>query len=255
MSDDWQKTVCILCSVNCGVDVKLDGRHITRVRGNREHVASHGLRLREGAAARLLPERQRPADLASAAARRRHLRGNRLGHRHPRGRRGLRAVRDTYGGASIFYYGGGGQGNHLCGSYGASTRRALGSVFSSNALAQEKTGEFWVDHMLFGTGLSGSYQQAEVAVFVGQEPMAVPWLSARPSDPPRHCGRPEPRAHSDRSAPHGNRGDGGLPFAGASRHRRFLPRGDSWGARTRGSDRSRLHSRPHCKIAMNCSRR
>ena len=79
-------------------------------------------------------------------------------------------VRDTYGGASIFYYGGGGQGNHLCGSYGASTRRALGSVFSSNALAQEKTGEFWVDHQLFGTGLSGGYQQAEVAIFVGKNP-------------------------------------------------------------------------------------
>src|SRR5260370_37144827 len=42
MSDDWQKTICILCSVNCGVDGKLDGRTIARVRGNREHVASHG---------------------------------------------------------------------------------------------------------------------------------------------------------------------------------------------------------------------
>ena len=42
MSDDWQKTICILCSVNCGVDVKVEGRHISRVRGNREHVASKG---------------------------------------------------------------------------------------------------------------------------------------------------------------------------------------------------------------------
>ena len=42
MSDDWQKTICILCRVNCGVEVKLDGRHITRVRGNRDHVASKG---------------------------------------------------------------------------------------------------------------------------------------------------------------------------------------------------------------------
>ena len=57
MSDDWQKTMCILCSVNCGIEVKLDGRHITRVRGNREHVASQRVRLREGAAPRLLPER------------------------------------------------------------------------------------------------------------------------------------------------------------------------------------------------------
>ncbi len=170
MSDDWQKTICILCSVNCGVDVKLEGRHITRVRGNREHVASHGYACEK---AQRLDYYQNGRDRLTSPLRRR-----------PDGSfeeidwdtairevaAGFRRVRDTYGGASIFYYGGGGQGNHLCGSYGASTRRAIGSVFSSNALAQEKTGEFWVDHMLFGTGLSGSYQFAEVAIFVGKNP-------------------------------------------------------------------------------------
>ena len=170
MSDDWQKTICILCSVNCGVEVKLDGRHITRVRGNRDHVASKGYACEK---AQRIDYYQNGRDRLTSPLRRR-----------PDGTfeeidwdtairevaDGFKRVRDTYGGASIFYYGGGGQGNHLCGSYGASTRRALGSVFSSNALAQEKTGEFWVDHMLFGTGLSGSYQQAEVAVFVGKNP-------------------------------------------------------------------------------------
>ncbi len=170
MNDDWQKTVCILCSVNCGVEVKLDGRHITRVRGNREHVASHGYACEK---AQRLDYYQNGRDRLTSPLRRRPdgsfeqvswdiaIRevAERLVH-----------VRDTYGGASIFYYGGGGQGNHLVGSYGASTRRALGSVFSSNALAQEKTGEFWVDHMLFGTGLSGCYQHAEVAMFVGKNP-------------------------------------------------------------------------------------
>ncbi|HXW83682.1 MAG TPA: hypothetical protein VEJ86_04710, partial [Candidatus Binataceae bacterium] len=42
MSDQWQPTVCILCSVNCGIDVKVEDRNITRVRGNRAHVASRG---------------------------------------------------------------------------------------------------------------------------------------------------------------------------------------------------------------------
>ncbi len=170
MADDWQKTVCILCSVNCGVEVKLDGRHISRVRGNREHIASHGYACEK---AQRLDYYQNGRDRLISPLRRR-----------PDGTfeeidwdtairevaAGFVSVRDRWGGPSIFYYGGGGQGNHLCGSYGASTRRALGSVFSSNALAQEKTGEFWVDHMLFGTGLSGSYQQAEVAVFVGKNP-------------------------------------------------------------------------------------
>ena len=86
MSDDWQKTICILCSVNCGIEVKLEGRHIARVRGNRAHVASQRLRLREGAASRLLPERARSADLAAATQARRHLRRDRLGHRDSRGR-------------------------------------------------------------------------------------------------------------------------------------------------------------------------
>ena len=47
-----------------------------------------GLHLREGAAPRLLPERARRAAAEPASPpTRRHLRGDRLGHRHPRGRR------------------------------------------------------------------------------------------------------------------------------------------------------------------------
>jgi len=170
MSEDWQKTICILCSVNCGIEVKLEGRHIARVHGNREHVASQGYACEK---AQRIDYYQNGRDRLTSPLRRRAdgtyeeidwdtaIREVAVG---------FKRVRETYGGASIFYYGGGGQGNHLCGSYGASTRRALGSIFSSNALAQEKTGEFWVDHKLFGTGLSGSYQQAEVAVFVGKNP-------------------------------------------------------------------------------------
>jgi anaerobic selenocysteine-containing dehydrogenase len=150
--------------------VKLDGRHIARVRGNRAHVASRGYACEK---AQRLDYYQNGRDRLTLPLRRKTdgtfeeidwdtaIREVAAG---------FMRVRDRWGGASIFYYGGGGQGNHLVGSYGASTRRALGSVFSSNALAQEKTGEFWVDHRLFGTGLSGGYQQAEVAVFVGKNP-------------------------------------------------------------------------------------
>ena len=192
MGDEWQPTICILCSVNCGIEVKLDGRHIARVRGNRAHVASRGYACEK---AQRLDYYQNGRDRLTSPLRRK-----------PDGSfeevdwdtairevaAGFMRVRDRWGGASIFYYGGGGQGNHLVGSYGASTRRALGSGFSSNALAQEKTGEFWVDHRLFGTGLSGGYQQAEVAVFVGKNPWqshgfqrARPILRDIASDPDR----------------------------------------------------------------------
>jgi anaerobic selenocysteine-containing dehydrogenase len=192
MTDEWQQTICILCSVNCGIDVKVDGRHLTRVRGNRAHVASHGYACEK---AQRIDYYQNGRDRLTSPMRRR-----------PDGTfeeidwdtairevaAGFVKVRQRWGGESIFYYGGGGQGNHLVGSYGASTRRALGMVFSSNALAQEKTGEFWVDHMLFGTGVSGSYERAEVAVFVGKNPWqshgfqrARPILRDMAADPKR----------------------------------------------------------------------
>src|SRR5437763_4350073 len=42
MADQWLKTGCILCSVNCGIEVKVEGRRITKVHGDRAHVASKG---------------------------------------------------------------------------------------------------------------------------------------------------------------------------------------------------------------------
>ncbi|MGZ6907639.1 MAG: molybdopterin-dependent oxidoreductase [Acidimicrobiia bacterium] len=170
---EWHTTACILCSINCGVEVRTEGRHITRVRGDKSHPGSQGytcekaLRLDhyQSARDRLTSPMRRRDDgtyeavdwdtaIAEVASR-------------------LAAVRDEHGGASIFYYGGGGQGNHLGGGYGRSLRTAVGNVYSSNALAQEKTGEFWVDGQLFGANrchTTGDYEHAEVAVFLGKNP-------------------------------------------------------------------------------------
>jgi anaerobic selenocysteine-containing dehydrogenase len=74
------------------------------------------------------------------------------------------------GGKSIFYYGGGGQGNHLGGGYGNALLRAVGGRFRSSALAQEKTGEFWVNNQMLGTMVRADFDHTEVAVFVGKNP-------------------------------------------------------------------------------------
>jgi hypothetical protein len=72
-------------------------------------------------------------------------------------------VRDTHGGDSIFYYGGGGQGNHLPGAYATATRRALGIRYRSSALAQEKTGEFWVSDRMLGSATRADFEHCDVA--------------------------------------------------------------------------------------------
>ncbi len=173
MSDEWRSTACILCSVNCGIEVKLEGRHIARVRGDRAHPGSRGYACEK---AQRLDYYQNERHRLTTPLRRRAD-----GSFEPidwetaitEVAEKLVRVRDTYGGASIFYYGGGGQGNHLGGGYSAATRRALGSVYTSNALAQEKTGEFWVDGQLYGRPrchTTGDFARAEVAMFVGKNP-------------------------------------------------------------------------------------
>src|ERR1700704_3355112 len=122
---EWAATACILCSVNCGIEVRLggdDGRRFERVRGNKLHPGSLGytcekaLRLdhyQNGRHRLTTPMRRtsngsyEPVDWDTAIE-------------EVAGR--LADVRDTHGGASIFYYGGGGQGNHLGGGYGSGLR-------------------------------------------------------------------------------------------------------------------------------------
>ncbi|MCZ6463354.1 MAG: molybdopterin-dependent oxidoreductase, partial [Proteobacteria bacterium] len=83
------------------------------------------------------------------------------------------AIRDEHGGESIFYYGGGGQGNHLPAAYSRSTRAVLGSGYRSNALAQEKTGEFWVSAKMMGGFTRADFENCEVGIFIGKNP----WFS------------------------------------------------------------------------------
>jgi anaerobic selenocysteine-containing dehydrogenase len=167
---NWQPTACILCSLNCGLEVQVEDRHITRIRGNRAHPASQGytcekpqrLDYYQNAADRLTSPLRRRADgtfeaidweTAIAEITERFL-----------------AIKAQHGGETILYYGGGGQGNHLGGAYADSTLKALGNRYRSNALAQEKTGEFWVQGKMMGTGVHGDFEHCEAAVFVGKNP-------------------------------------------------------------------------------------
>lgn len=172
-TQEWQSTACILCECNCGIVVQLDGRTLSKIRGDKAHPASQGYTCNK--ALRLDHYQNNSSRLTSPMRRR------------PDGSyeeidwdtaiseiaEGFSRVRDEYGGDKIFYYGGGGQGNHLGGAYSGAFLKALGARYRSNALAQEKTGEFWVDAQLYGGHTRGEFEHAEVSVFVGKNP----WMS------------------------------------------------------------------------------
>ncbi len=172
-NDTWQPTACILCECNCGIVVQTEGRTLAKIRGDKAHPATQGY-------------------TCNKALRLDHYQNNRTRLTSPMRRRadggydeidwdtaiaeiadGFRHIRDAYGGDKIFYYGGGGQGNHLGGAYSGAFLKAIGSRYRSSALAQEKTGEAWVDAHLYGGHTRGEFEHAEVAVFVGKNP----WMS------------------------------------------------------------------------------
>lgn len=173
MVAEWQSTACVLCECNCGIVVQVEDRTLARIRGDKNHPASQGY-------------------TCNKALRLDHYQNNRARLTSPMRRRadgsyeeidwdtaiveiaeGFKHIRDTYGGDKIFYYGGGGQGNHLGGAYSGAFLKALGAKYRSNALAQEKTGEAWVDAQLYGGHTRGEFEHAEVSVFIGKNP----WMS------------------------------------------------------------------------------
>ncbi|WP_102144257.1 molybdopterin-dependent oxidoreductase [Mycobacterium hubeiense] len=170
---EWQPTACILCECNCGIVVQLEGRRLARIRGDKNHPASRGytcnkaLRLDhyQNNSSRLpTPMRRRPDGSYEAVDWDTAISEIAEGFQH---------IAQTYGGDKIFYYGGGGQGNHLGGAYSGAFLKAIGSRYRSNALAQEKTGEAWVDAHLYGGHTRGEFEHAEVSVFIGKNP----WMS------------------------------------------------------------------------------
>ena len=170
---EWQSSACILCELNCGIKVQTggdDNREIVRIRGDEDHPASKGYLCQKASG---LNHYQNGKDRITSPLRRKpdgsfeeidwDTATREIMER-------FTAIRDTHGGDKIFYYGGGGQGNHLPGAYSSATRSVLGSVYRSSALAQEKTGEFWVNGQMFGSMVKGDFHHCDVAFFLGKNP-------------------------------------------------------------------------------------
>lgn len=166
-------TACILCSRNCGLAVEIQDNQFKKIKGDNEHPFSQGY-------------------ICQKAARLEHYQNHadRLQHplkKQPDGRfieiswdqvikeiaAKLVDVRESYGGTAFASVGGGGQGNHLGGAYSRQLLLAMKSFYSYNALAQEKTGDFWVNGRLFGNQQCHTTEDVEYAdyvLFIGANP-------------------------------------------------------------------------------------
>ncbi|WP_299411256.1 molybdopterin-dependent oxidoreductase [Acaryochloris sp. IP29b_bin.148] len=182
---DWHPTACILCSRNCGLLVQIEDGHLTKIRGDQNHPVSAGYMCQKAAQ---LDHYQNNADRLTQPLKRQEDGSyqpidwqtaiTEISNR-------LLDLKQTYGKECLAFYGGGGQGNHLGSMYSSTFRDALEIPYYYSALAQEKTGDFWVNGKLFGRQnchTTEDIEQADCVLFIGTNPWQAHGIrNARPT--------------------------------------------------------------------------
>ena len=41
-TEGWKKSACIICSINCGLEIKTENGRITKVKGDKDNPVSQG---------------------------------------------------------------------------------------------------------------------------------------------------------------------------------------------------------------------
>jgi anaerobic selenocysteine-containing dehydrogenase len=144
-----QKTSCVLCAQNCGLELEVENNRIVKVKGDKENVRSQGYVCRKGMN---VAYHQHHADRLKYPLKRVGDRFERISWDQAIDEiaRKLKGIIDQYGPRSFAYMGGGGQACHFEAAFGVRLLRGLGSQYHYSALAQEFSGMFWVQGRMFG---------------------------------------------------------------------------------------------------------
>lgn len=184
MSENIQQSACIICNVNCGILVHQDVEgNFTKIEGDKNHPTSNGYICQK---ATRLNYYQKQARLTHPLKREKDGSYKEISWETAIQEIAdkLVAIRDSHGGTSIAYAGGGAQGNHMGGVFGAMLRNACDTPYLYASLAQEKTGNFWVNGYLFGrqnTNYFEAVAEAEYVLVIGANPIqAHGFPKARP---------------------------------------------------------------------------
>ncbi len=175
MPTTTHKSACILCSVNCGINIEVDHetKQFVKITGDKDHPTSQGYICQKATRLNYYQQQER-----LTAPLRKKADGTfeeipwetaiqEIADK-------LVQLRDTHGGHSIAYAGGGGQGNHLAQMYAGTFRKVLGTPYIYSSIAQEKTGNFWVNGKLFGrqnVNYGEPIAEAEFGLIIGANPM------------------------------------------------------------------------------------
>jgi anaerobic selenocysteine-containing dehydrogenase len=166
-------TACILCSRNCGLKVEIEDNKFVKIQGDEAHPITKGYICQK--AARLAHYQNHDDRLQYPLKRQSDGSFQRISWDEAISEiaEKLNMTKSTYGGNAFALVGGGGQGNHWGGLYSSQMLAAMGSRYIYTALAQEKTGDFWVNGRLFGSQqchTTEDVEHADYVLFIGTNP-------------------------------------------------------------------------------------
>ena len=167
------KSACILCSLNCGIEIEVGANgEFINVSGDKEHPFSQGYICQKATRLSYYQNQKRldsPLKKMGDGSFKKITWDQAIQEIADK----LVHTRDTYGGETIAYAGGGGQGNHFPGVYASALRSACRTPYLYSSLAQEKTGNFWVQGKLFGKQniiYHEPIENADYVIIIGANP-------------------------------------------------------------------------------------
>jgi anaerobic selenocysteine-containing dehydrogenase len=152
---EWHKTGCVLCAQNCGLEAKIEGGRMVKVRPDRENPRSRGYACRKGLN---VLYHQYPADRLTRPLKRKGDRFEPISWEQAFDEIAdqLGGLLERHGPRCLAYMGASAQGGHMEAGFGLSLLRSLGSQNFYSSAGQEFSGAWWV----FGRMLGKQYNVA-----------------------------------------------------------------------------------------------
>ncbi len=145
----WHKTGCVLCAQNCGLEVRVEGGRMVRVRPDKENPRSRGYACRKGlnVLAHQYPKERLSQPLKRVGSDFTPIPWARaieeIAER-------MRSLIDRHGPRCLAYMGGSAQGGSFEAAFGLGLLRGLGSRYYYSSAGQEFSGFWWVTGRVFG---------------------------------------------------------------------------------------------------------
>ena len=145
----WEKSGCVLCAQNCGLEMMIEDNRIVKVRGDKENPRSQGYVCRKGLN---IATHVHNADRLQYPLKKVNGKHERISWEQAIGEIAdkMKSIREKYGSKAFAYMGGGATGGHMEVGLGLRLLSLLGSRYYYSSLAQEFSNIFWVDGRVTG---------------------------------------------------------------------------------------------------------